>query len=61
MSTRAFFAAVRRAQHANLCAIDASAGIPHAAASGHSSDTQTLNRDDAKEPAAPQARGINGR
>ena len=58
---RAFPAAVRRAQHAGVRAVDARADVPHAAAADEAGVPQAAHRHDAEEPAASQAVGVAAR
>ena len=60
-AARALPAAVRRAQHAGVRAVDARADVPHAAPADAAPLPQAAHRDDAEEPAAPQGSGVVAR
>ena len=60
-ASRALPAAVRAAQHAGVRAVDARAGLPHAAPADAAQLPQAADRDEPEEPAAAQGGGVVAR
>jgi 2-oxoglutarate dehydrogenase E1 component len=60
-AARALFAALCGTQYADLCAINASAGVSHVTTSGDSTGPKAADCDDAQKPAATQTGGFHSR